>query len=220
MRRALLVAVVLVAAACATIRSNPHPPGPNAPAGPAPLLAAIEREPCFGFCPVCRAEVLAGGTLRYRGVRWVKLTGEHVDRLRPDQLDELADAFQAARFETFAPSDEQMHVTDLSTVTLTWRGHTVRHYHGDRTAPTSSPPSRTASTRSSRSSASSAPPPSARSSGASPATRASLKRPAALEAGRAGENRSTPSPRSPRAPRPVERRGRTPPAAGTSNGGE
>ena len=97
------------------------------------VLAQIERTACFGACPVYAVTVLTDGTIRYTGEQHVKIT-ELVEVNEPAVVEKLKARFESTEFLKW---DDFLRtpVTDMPTVSLTYKGHTVRHYLGDDKAP-------------------------------------------------------------------------------------
>jgi hypothetical protein len=98
-----------------------------------PLLS-LERSPCFGACPVYTVEVLSNGVTTFKGVRHVKVTEPVELKLEPATLEKLNARFEASEFAKWGDFT-RTPVSDMPTVVLTYRGHTVRHYLGDDKAP-------------------------------------------------------------------------------------
>lgn len=108
--------------------------------GEAPLtgapeaLLSLERTPCFGACPIYVVSVLSDGTTRFKGERHVKITEPVEVKLEPSSLEKLKAAFEKSGFDKW-PDYTRVSMTDMPTVVLTYKGHTVRHYLGDEKAP-------------------------------------------------------------------------------------
>ena len=130
MCRALLIPVVT--AACGHLGGSP--PDPSA----SPVLATLQRTGCYGPCPAYRLTVHENGVVVFErrtdeaGGR--KGEPQRGRRLSGSELAELARAFERARFGSLSDYDTP-ECTDFQTVTVGWRGHTVTHYWGDRSAP-------------------------------------------------------------------------------------
>jgi uncharacterized protein DUF6438 len=121
-----LVAVciaVIVASACG-----------HHPASTAPLFAVMERKPCLGPCPVYTVYVYADGTVEYNGEYSVRERGMRVALVGRDKLAAIADAFARAQFDTIG-DHARAECTCQPGATIAYNGRTVRHNHGDPTAP-------------------------------------------------------------------------------------
>lgn len=147
------VLVLLAVAACKTPAADPVPPKAQAPVTaqpaaepPAPekveappttpkLLVAIERTPCFGRCPIYRAEVFEDGALVFDGRRFTSVQGRREAMLTGQRLQELIARLEKSDFANWKTSYEQRGVTDMPSAFITFRDKTIRHYHGDRSAP-------------------------------------------------------------------------------------
>lgn len=97
------------------------------------VLVQLERTACFGACPVYAVTVLSDGTIRYTGERHVKIT-ELVEVNEPAVVEKLKAKFESSEFTKWGDF-QRTTMTDMPTVVLTYKGHTVRHYLGDDQAP-------------------------------------------------------------------------------------
>ncbi|MDP3570501.1 MAG: DUF6438 domain-containing protein [Archangium sp.] len=97
-------------------------------------LVSLERTACYGACPIYAVSVLSDGTTRFRGERHVKVTEPVEVKLEPAALAKLKAAFETSGFEKW-PDYTRTNVSDMPSVVLTYKGHTVRHNRGDEKAP-------------------------------------------------------------------------------------
>lgn len=63
---------------------------PPMPPSPPPLVASMERFPCYGRCPVYSLRVFEDGSLLYHGTRFGEVEGDVQTRLTAGQLQELS----------------------------------------------------------------------------------------------------------------------------------
>lgn len=98
------------------------------------VLVSLERTPCFGACPVYRVEVLEDGLVRFKGERHVKVTEPVQGRLEQAALEKLTARLDQSGFAQWKDFT-RTHMSDMPTVVLTYKGHTVRHSLGDDQAP-------------------------------------------------------------------------------------
>jgi len=122
----------LWAAACGHLTGSPPSPGGS------PVLATLERSGCYGPCPAYRLTVYENGVVVFQRLR-DEAGGRESERKRGRRLSggelaELARAFERAGFDSLADHTAR-ECTDFQTVFVTWRGRTVTHYWGDRSAP-------------------------------------------------------------------------------------
>ena len=101
---------------------------------------SLERGPCFSTCPVYGVFIDGDGTVRYKGRRWVKVTGSATARLSPQQLDELIAALNSVHY--FALRDRYASPADgcgtmgsdlpsaITSVTVAGRTKTIWHEYG------------------------------------------------------------------------------------------
>lgn len=79
------------------------------------ILITIEREACFGSCPVYSAKIYADGTVTYIGKDFVKAVGERQYKISEDRVKELVSAF--AQIKYFSLRDK--YATDENGNSLT-----------------------------------------------------------------------------------------------------
>lgn len=108
--------------------------------GATPELITIERQPCFGFCPVYTLSIHGDGHVQYNGTDHVDVTGEQTSTISAAEVQSLADAMIEAGYLEWNDSYMNQDVTDqayvITSITLS-DGTTKRieHYHGDFSAP-------------------------------------------------------------------------------------
>lgn len=93
----------------------------------------LERQPCFGSCPVFVAEVEHTGTLRYEGAYFVPVVGARVVQLPRGSFARLAEVVERSGFwalrSSYAPDRSPTDLpARLITVETTRRSKTVRDY--------------------------------------------------------------------------------------------
>ncbi len=148
MRALVLVALAALAVGAGSACSNSPkaaaetplpPPAPKQAGiiGNVPLDSVsitIERQPCFGFCPVYTMKLTGRGEVVYNGTHHVGVTGEQRGTMSVDAFVELVDEFRRLRFEDTPAEYASRHgaerqgdrialtdysVTDLPTTILT-----------------------------------------------------------------------------------------------------
>jgi hypothetical protein len=114
---------------CAT---GPEPVFPAPPDG-VPLLAGLQRESCYGHCPVYSVRVYEDGTAIYRGEWHVFIRGGRKVHLSSADLDALRRAFRSADFLGLKYRCRFEH-TDDSTARIFFseggKARLISHYHG------------------------------------------------------------------------------------------
>ncbi|MGV3620780.1 MAG: DUF6438 domain-containing protein [Archangium sp.] len=137
--RTMLVVMVLALVSCkSTPEKAPEEDVKTAPvteAKPDDLLLSLKRTPCFGRCPVYTVQVFADGRVRWVGDANVRERGEREARLSADEVAKIAARIDASDFATWKTDYMNHQVTDMPGAVLTWKGKTIRHYHGDESAP-------------------------------------------------------------------------------------
>jgi hypothetical protein len=137
-----VVLALLVVAAC----GGPPSPAAVSTSTPAPAaaahepLATIERTACHGFCPIYKVTVFRDGAVDYEGTRFVKTKGSAQGKLAPEQLAALDQLFQSNHYLGLHDAYEEYKVTDMPSIHTSYvpaggKAKTVRHYVGDRSAP-------------------------------------------------------------------------------------
>ncbi len=106
-------------------------------AGGAPVMT-LERQPCFGTCPVYRVALFSDGTIVYMGIRHVDNLGVHVYETSPDEISSLASWISQFYFDWEDAYDLYL-VTDLPYTVTSLNGSDggkqILRYHGDPNAP-------------------------------------------------------------------------------------
>lgn len=99
----------------------------------------LQRDPCFGFCPVYNIAVYEDGTVVYTGIANVDEIGVQISHVDAVAVTSIAERAQSYGYFDWQDSYETQLMTDQSTVTTSIRWddqykHIVR-YDGDPTAP-------------------------------------------------------------------------------------
>jgi len=105
-------------------------------------LATLERQACFGFCPVYSVDIRTDGTVSYDGREYVVTEGAAQGTLDAEQLHLLREAFQRARFrELSGDCCSCQDTTDQPYAVITLvdgqSPKTIVDYHGCDKAPDS-----------------------------------------------------------------------------------
>jgi len=131
----ILIALLLLGSVALADSSVPGSGG----GGVGAPMVSLERTACYGRCPIYKVTVLRDGTVLWEGERFVKVTGKARGKLDDKALAALADAFKAADFFALKDKYESYDITDHPSAVVAFddgkRKKTVRHYHGDRSAP-------------------------------------------------------------------------------------
>ncbi|HEY1551146.1 MAG TPA: DUF6438 domain-containing protein [Kofleriaceae bacterium] len=105
------------------------------------VIASLERTACYGYCPIYKVSIHADGRVEYHGEHFVKRKGDATGQLSATQLGALRGAFVRASFFELADRYEHESMTDAPSAVVAFsdggRTKTIRHYHGDDTAPAS-----------------------------------------------------------------------------------
>jgi len=97
-------------------------------------VASLEREACFGECPIYKVRVFSDGTVKWDGKQFVKAVGAKDAKLSEEQLAQVRAAFDDAKYFELKGSYDCTEITDLPTVTTSYndgkRSRVIKHYHG------------------------------------------------------------------------------------------
>jgi hypothetical protein len=115
----------------AVVRARHHTLLPVAPL--ATVVIRLERDACFGTCPVYSVELRGTGDAIYEGGCFTMVPGRRTERIDPRVIAELMEQFRKADFWSLQPA-YRAQITDSPTnrVTLTIGGQTktVEDYVG------------------------------------------------------------------------------------------
>jgi Domain of unknown function (DUF6438) len=124
----------LVAVAAAIALAGACGPIPYHPESDAPVVIVLQRDECFGDCPVYSLIIYRDGLVQYDGKEHVDVIGRRTDTIDAATLAYLERRLAEASFLAL-PDYQHDDCTDQPAVTLSYRGRTLAHYHGDRAAP-------------------------------------------------------------------------------------
>ena len=103
------------------------------------VLITLERTACKGKCPVYTLSIYGNGTVVYEGKDYVKVQGRQTTAISEDQVRQLIAEFQKVDYFALEDSYEEFMATDMpstyTSLTVGGKTKTVRHYHGDFSAP-------------------------------------------------------------------------------------
>ena len=87
------------------------------------IIITIEKEACFGSCPVYSAQIYTDGTVLYEGKDFVKVTGKKQHKISEEKVKELVKAFEQIKYfslkDKYESDENGMSVTDQPTTTTT-----------------------------------------------------------------------------------------------------
>jgi len=114
------------------VRQRPHHDMPTF-TDPAAVSIRLERDGCFGTCPIYRVELSGSGDVRYDGERFVLIEGHHGAKVDPAHVAALVEQFRQADFWSLK-SQYSGPVTDNPsyrlTLTVNGKSKTVTDYVG------------------------------------------------------------------------------------------
>jgi len=126
MKKILITVICLSLIGC----SSSLPTVQNTPSYP-DLLIKLQRDVCFGTCPIYNLIVHFDGKVEYEGVAFVKIEGKQSSQISPAQIEELVNAIEAIDFfslkDQYPPSVTDMPFIQLS-ITLNGQSKTIQHY--------------------------------------------------------------------------------------------
>jgi hypothetical protein len=107
---------------------------PKGPASKTPVVLWMERQGCYGECPIYRVTLYRDGTVQYDGEEYVKVKGRRIGHVDPATFGDLAQRFADADW-AHATDFKAYDCTDLPTVLVSFDAKTIEHYWGDSKAP-------------------------------------------------------------------------------------
>jgi hypothetical protein len=149
----LIAIVCIVVVVAAGIISRPYwsgdsTPAPDASSQPRSVtvpenirnaVITLERTPCFGACPVYTLTIYGTGRVVYEGIDYVNVTGTREGSISDEQVMSLISRFTEIDYFSLNDSYEQFNKSDMpsaiTSITMNELTKTVRHYHGDTSAP-------------------------------------------------------------------------------------
>ncbi|MFC1983055.1 DUF6438 domain-containing protein [Chloroflexota bacterium] len=103
------------------------------------VVITLERTACFGVCPVYTLTIYGDGRVVYEGMRNVRIEGTRTTTINEDSIKQLIAEFQKIDYFSLKDSYEERNATDMpsayTSLTVDGKTKTVRHYHGDFSAP-------------------------------------------------------------------------------------
>jgi hypothetical protein len=131
--------LILLAALLAACNSGTDP-GAGGGAEAQVEEITLERQPCFGFCPVYTVSIGGDGQVAYNGIDFVEVTGPQTATVDPAAVQALADEMIAAGYLDLEDAYMNQEVTDLpyAITSLALSDGTtkrIEHYYGDSSAP-------------------------------------------------------------------------------------
>ena len=137
MKKVLVAIAILIAVAVATIScTQPQTPIPS---DLDEVVITLERTVCFGVCPEYKITVYGSGTVVYEGKRGVRIEGKRTIAISEEKVRQLLSEFKRIDYFSLHDSYEELMATDMpsafTSLTVDGKTKTVRHYHGDFSAP-------------------------------------------------------------------------------------
>lgn len=102
-------------------------------------IIKLQRGPCFGPCPIYKVTIYGNGTVIYIGKEFVKTKGKHKINIGDGKIRELISEFEKIHYFQLKGSYEDEEVscssTTITSIAINGKTKTIRHYHGDSSAP-------------------------------------------------------------------------------------
>ena len=103
------------------------------------VVITLEKTACLGVCPVYKLTIYGDGRVVFEGIRCVKIEGTRTTTINEDKIKQLILEFRKIDYYSLKNSYEEHNATDMpsafTSLTLDGKTKTVRHYHGDISAP-------------------------------------------------------------------------------------
>ena len=137
LKKALVAITILIALMLIIVSCTPHQT--PTPSDLKEVVITLERTECFGTCPVYRLTVYGYGAVIYEGIRFAQVQGTIQTTISEEKIRQLVSEFQRVDYFSLRDSYEERNVTDMpsafTSLTVDGKIKTVRHYHGDLSAP-------------------------------------------------------------------------------------
>ena len=128
----ILIALMLIVAGCARTQTP-------TPSDLDEVVITLERTVCFGVCPEYKLTVYGSGSVIYEGKRFVRVEGKRTIAISEEKVKQLLFEFKKIDYFSLNDSYEEFMATDMpsafTSLTVNGKTKTVRHYHGDFSAP-------------------------------------------------------------------------------------
>ena len=103
------------------------------------VVITLERQACFGFCPVYTLTIYGDGTVIYDGEEFVAVKDRVEATIAKEKIEQLVQEFEAIDYFSLDDKYVERTITDAQTVitsiTIDSKTKAIEHYHGDFTAP-------------------------------------------------------------------------------------
>ena len=103
------------------------------------IVITLERTVCFGACPDYTLTIHGDGTVTYEGRQFVRTQGTRTITISEEKIRQLLSEFQRVDYFSLDDSYEEFMATDMPSAITSLKANgktkTVRHYHGDFSAP-------------------------------------------------------------------------------------
>ena len=136
MKRLWLVVIILISSISFAGCSRSQTPQPD---NIKDVVITLERTICFGTCPDYTLTIQGDGTVTYEGRMFVRVEGTRTAIISEDKIRQLLSEFQRIDYFSLNDSYEEFGATDMpsaiTSLTINGKTKTVRHYHGDFSAP-------------------------------------------------------------------------------------
>lgn len=136
MKKLWLVVTILILSISLVACSRSQTPQPS---DIKDVVITLERTVCFGACPDYTLTIRGDGTVTYEGRRFVKIEGTRTITISEEKIRQLLSEFQRVDYFSLDDSYEEFMATDMPSAITSLKVNsetkTVRHYHGDFSAP-------------------------------------------------------------------------------------
>lgn len=103
------------------------------------VMISLEREMCFGYCPVYTVTLHGNGTTNWFGEMYVDTEGNASAIIDPSSVLDLYNQLAEEGIFELNDSYTEYSITDMPYATITVKNATmvkqIKHYHGDMSAP-------------------------------------------------------------------------------------
>ena len=136
MKKLWLVVTILILSVCFNGCSRTQTPQPS---DTKDVVITLERTVCFGACPDYTLTIYGDGTVTYEGRHFVRIEGTRTITISEEKIKQLLSEFQRVDYFSLDDNYEEFMATDMpsaiTSLKINGKMKTVRHYHGDFSAP-------------------------------------------------------------------------------------
>ena len=103
------------------------------------LVITLERTVCYGTCPIYKLTLDGDGRVIYEGEEHVRVIGTSTTQISLRRVKKIVSEFYNVDYFSLKDDYLEWDITDMpgaiTAITINGKTKTIRHYHGDKSAP-------------------------------------------------------------------------------------